>query len=346
MTAIMDTLFYPFKSNVLPYPAAGQRAAFFNVQGCDDLKMFKAGTLYLQQHFKPFAEALEKRGHTVHAAFPEEKDGYDYVLICLPKNMVEARYMMACALDALRKGGALVAAADNKAGGGRIKKMLQGFGLETVQDYSKNKARVCWTEKDSLDERALQKALDEGEPQGILEDTFMSQPGVFGWNKIDQGSQILTEFLPEELSGKGADFGCGYGFLSAHILEHCAGIRTLYAIDADARAVEMCAANLQQKFPDKDAQSLWHDLTCFSDEAQPIADLDFIVMNPPFHEGKAADSMIGSAFISTAYKALGKSGRLYMVANAHLPYERDLAQFSSCTKLYEGKGFKVFSAAK
>ena len=75
---------------------------------------------------------------------------------------------------------------------------------------------------------------------------------------------------------------------------------------------------------------------------------DWIVMNPPFHEGKKSDSDIGVSFIKNAHQALrGKGGALYMVANNQMPYERVLNDlFWSVQTIYTGGGFKVFHAVK
>ena len=82
----------------------------------------------------------------------------------------------------------------------------------------------------------------------------------------------------------------------------------------------------------------WEDLA----RAVPVRDLDFIVMNPPFHEGKKTDSDIGKQFIETASRSLRQGGQLWMVANAGLPYESVLgALFASHEKITEKNGFKV-----
>ena len=52
--------------------------------------------------------------------------------------------------------------------------------------------------------------------------------------------------------------------------------------------------------------------------------MDAVVMNPPFHEGRKADPELGQAFIEAAAGMLGAKGKLYMVANRHLPYEETL----------------------
>jgi 16S rRNA (guanine1207-N2)-methyltransferase len=70
-------------------------------------------------------------------------------------------------------------------------------------------------------------------------------------------------------------------------------------------------------------------------------------MNPPFHEGKSADSGIGRDFIVSAHAALRPRGTLWMVANTHLPYEAVLSEvFFKYKEVAHASGFKVFRAEK
>lgn len=168
---------------------------------------------------------------------------------------------------------------------------------------------------------------------------FYSMPGLFGWNKIDVGSQLLSEHLPN-LQGIGADFGCGYGFLTRHVLANNDDITTLYALDFDARAIEACAKNIS----DDRAIIRQADCTNRIDDLKP---LDFVIMNPPFHDGATENRDMGQHFIETAAKHLRSKGRAWIVANKHMPYEKTIAKhFKSCEKVIEQNGFKILKAIK
>ena len=98
-----------------------------------------------------------------------------------------------------------------KRGGTRLKKLLQAFGFAEPATFSRNKARAARVIKESgaVNEDVLREAMKSGEMQSVLDGQFISQPGVFGWNKVDNGSRILIEHLPTDIKGKFADFGCG-----------------------------------------------------------------------------------------------------------------------------------------
>ncbi|WP_292248410.1 methyltransferase, partial [Mesorhizobium sp.] len=74
---------------------------------------------------------------------------------------------------------------------------------------------------------------------------------------------------------------------------------------------------------------------------------DAILMNPPFHRGRAAEPEIGAGMIRAAAKTLKPGGRLFMVANRQLPYEAVLAAaFSSHAEIARDGMFKVLSARR
>jgi 16S rRNA (guanine1207-N2)-methyltransferase len=150
--------------------------------------------------------------------------------------------------------------------------------------------------------------------------------------------------MTQPLKGTGADFGCGYGYLSREIAEAENGIKKLYAIDADYHALACCRKNLKPCEDKMSIEYLWADL---NKKPFEISNLDWVIMNPPFHDGKKTDIAAGQNFIQSAAASLRKGGRLYMVANAHLPYENILRrEFSDMEKIIEKQGFKVIFAEK
>lgn len=337
----LQTLFYPFAQYALDWPQGGA-VLFMNAQF--DPLLARFGPMNTQQHFAPFAHTLEKSGYSVSSEPPSDQL-FDAVLVLGTKNVQETRFMMAQAFSVLRDNGLLVIAAANDAGGKRLAKDMKSLGLETEED-SKHKCRVVWARK-TLDMNGARCAewLEKGSLQPVLDGAFLSQPGLFSWDRADTGSLLLLETLQSaEIKGRGADFGCGYGFLSVSLLRARMGLKSLDYIDADHRAVKACGANITQTGFAGETKGIWHDLTL------PLPDklqYDFIVMNPPFHEGKKTLAVIGQAFIKNAHTALKRGGTLYMVANAHLPYEDILAAcFRKCDKIEEKQGFKIFKAVK
>ncbi|MCB1562506.1 MAG: class I SAM-dependent methyltransferase [Alphaproteobacteria bacterium] len=344
MNGATDTLFIPFKSGRLAWPDPASRICFFGAQPHEDLLRFDKSALTLLQYFKPYAAALEAQGFAVCTTLEDVPEALDIALVLPSKSRLDSESMIAAALRALKPGGMILCAAGNKEGGTRLAKILQHFGVTEIENVSANKARTVWGRAETLDSAALSQAIRQGNTQIVLDGRFHSMPGLFGWDKIDKGSEILLRNIPQTLRGKGADFGCGYGFLACGILESSPDITGLTCLDAEARAVRLCEKNVCA-MPNTANCTLsfrWEDLT---KPVSGLEKLDFIVMNPPFHEGRKSDPDIGLAFIETAARSLKQGGELWMVANAALPYEKALErQSGQCEKLYEGQGFKVFLA--
>ncbi len=337
----LDTLFYVVEPS--SFPLQGAKVSFLNARNHAQLALLKeARDVLCYQVWKTPCDELTKSSFSVFQDLSADFSDSDIVCLNVPANIVEARSLMAFGLSVLKDGGSLICSADNKAGGTRLKKMMEEFGLSDIMSESRNKARCCWAQVHKPNQEKTAEAMRAGQVQPILDGRFISQAGIYGWNKIDKGSEILTRYIPQELKGKGADFGCGYGFLSDYVLSHCPKVKKLSVIEADMRALRLCEQNIERH--DVVKEFIWGDLTRSVRELQ---NLQFIVMNPPFHQGKKEDVGIGRQFIETAYQALGRNGRLWMVANNHLPYEEILSsRFFDCKKHHEGQGFKVYEAIK
>lgn len=163
----------------------------------------------------------------------------------------------------------------------------------------------------------------------------MVPAGDFSWDRVDPGSALLAATLPR-LSGDGADLGCGVGWL-AHPLLRDPKITSLVLVDIDRRAVDAARHNVD----DPRVDIRWADAR----GELALEGLDFVVMNPPFHQGGIEDHGLGFAFIAAARRTLRRSGSLWMVANRHLPYEAKLGElFKTVTPRADKSGFKVIEA--
>ncbi|HEY9233914.1 MULTISPECIES: class I SAM-dependent methyltransferase [Phenylobacterium] len=261
--------------------------------------------------------------------------GLDEVAILAPPGAIEARYVLAQGLRVLRPGGELIAAAPKDRGGLRLKKILQGFGCK-VSETSRRHHRICVVERPA-ELTGLEQAIAEGAlrrlPSGLW-----SQPGVFSWDRLDPGSDLLLHNLPP-LAGAGADLGCGIGWLARQVLSSPQVI-SLALIDIDRRAVECARRNVE----DTRASFEWGDVRS---AAAKLSDLDFVVMNPPFHDGGQEDRALGQAFIKAAAGALRNGGSLWLTANRHLPYEAILAEaFKNVRPVADQGGYKVYEARR
>ena len=257
------------------------------------------------------------------------------VTVLAPAGTLERRFVLAHALRALAPGGRLTALAPKDRGGSRLAKELAAFGCPAA-DEPRRHHRICTLARPAA-AIGLDAAIHEGGPRHIDNLALCTQPGVFSWDRLDPGTALLMSRLPA-LKGKGADLGCGLGVLGRAML-HSASVTHLTLIDLDRRAVEMARRNVA----DPRAAVVWGDL-----RANPLhPGLDFAVSNPPFHDGGGEDQALGIVFIQRAAEALRTGGALWLVANAHLPYEAPLRElFRTVTTVTVEGGYKVFEARK
>ncbi len=253
-----------------------------------------------------------------------------------PPATAERRHVLALALRALKPGRRLVAAAPKDKGGSRLRKELEAFGC-AVNEEGRRHHRICTARRPDAPV-GLDEAIAQGAPRLDAGLGLWTQPGVFSWDRIDPGSALLISHLPP-LAGKGADLGAGIGLL-AHAVLASPRVEHLTLVDLDGRAVEAARRNVA----DPRADIRWADVR--STGITP-ASLDFVVMNPPFHDVGIEDKQLGQTFIRQAASLLRKGGTLWLVANRHLPYEALLAElFRTATPRADQGGFKVIEAVK
>ena len=301
-------------------------AIFENVYGTppEELVGFNAGA----RQFSPLVPGAE----SLELVAPASLDNF---AMLTPAGTVERRYAMALALRALRPGAPLIALAPKDKGGSRIAQDLKELGCSPVE-AARRHHRIC-TASDRGDEKAITAAIDEGKPQFLEDLGLWSQPGVFSWNRIDPGSALLLKHLPA-LSGSGADFGCGIGVLARAVLGS-PKVAKLTMIDIDRRAIDMARRNID----DPRVSLVWADARTVAE----VSGLDFVVMNPPFHEGATENQALGQSFIRRAAAALRNGGTCWLTANRHLPYEAILKPLFRNVKLVaEADGYKIYQAQK
>ena len=251
-----------------------------------------------------------------------------------PAGTVERRFTMAHMLRALKPDAPFTVFALKDKGGARLTKELEAFGCRVASD-SKHHHRICTGHRpENL--LNIDEAIAEGAPRLLPELDLWTQPGVFSWNRIDVGSEMLMKHLPA-LSGSGADFGCGIGYLSRAALASPA-VTHMTMMDIDRRAVEMAKKNVDAAR----TTIVWDDIKTLK-----TLSVDFVVMNPPFHDGGVEDQTLGQLFIRSAAAALRTGGALWLVANRHLPYEAVMKPlFKNVTLHVEENGFKIYEAVK
>lgn len=272
----------------------------------------------------PGAQALELQGANPLAG----------MTMLAPPGTLERRYTIALGLRAIVPGGAFRVLAPKDQGGTRLRKEMQAFGCSVEETSRRHHRIVVCKRPDELS--GVDEALSNGSVRLVEELGVWSQPGVFSWDRIDAGTALLLDHLPA-LSGRGADFGCGVGILARAVLAS-EKVSRLTLIDIDRRAVECARRNIK----DARASFHWADLR---DRIPALADLDFVVMNAPFHDAGTEDRTLPLRFVKRAAEVLRGGGVCWLTANRHLPYEEVMkSAFRRVVLKIETGGYKIYEA--
>jgi 16S rRNA (guanine1207-N2)-methyltransferase len=168
-----------------------------------------------------------------------------------------------------------------------------------------------------------------------------SRPGVFSWDHVDEATTILADAMTVHAGESVLDIGCGCGALGV-VAATLSGSGQVCMLDADVEAVRSATRSAA-------AAGLTNVRATTSDVAAAVLGerFDVVVTNPPFHVGKATDLNVPLQFIHDAWEVLAPGGRLYLVANRTLPYERTIKhRFGNIDTVHDGQRFKVLSAVK
>lgn len=345
----LDALFYPFSAGLLQWPADG--VLFLRAREGAALHAQRSDGLVGTQPFKPEAERLTRIGIDLidEDALPDGK--FPLVLVLAPRQREEARALLVKACAAVAEGGVVVVSVSNDEGAkSREADLKQLAGSVSV--VSKHHCRVFWTTPGTAIDTTLQAQWTHGDVARRITSAdvpgggFQTRPGVFAWDRVDAASAMLAAVLPDDLHGRVADFGAGWGYLALHVLARCPKVASLDLYEADSRALALAKANLSEA-PGSERKTPTH--FHWQDVAAGVGErFDAIVCNPPFHAlGRGDRPDIGRAFIDAAARALNPGGRLWLVANRHLPYEQALADgFADVAIVAKQGGFKIVQATK
>lgn len=157
--------------------------------------------------------------------------------------------------------------------------------------------------------------------------TITTPPGVFARNNIDIGSQVLIPHLRQINHGTVCDLGCGNGLLSL-IMKKQRPELTVIATDDSWLAQQTTVYNAQNN---NLAIRAYH-----GNALEAIRDpLDWVVCNPPYHDGHKELTNIAINMFEQAAAKLKPDGGLLVVANRHLPYLKPLRNNFAQVKVTE-----------
>ena len=171
-------------------------------------------------------------------------------------------------------------------------------------------------------------------------DGFVTTAGIFSKNRVDPASRFLADHFNQKIRGSVADLGAGWGYLSFMALHKSTWITDITLYEDNFNAIENAKINIDNK----KAKFEWTDITT---NIRLERKFDAIICNPPFHTGRKTAVNLGISFLIISSKMLKKSGRLWLVLNNHIPYEKELTRiFKNFYVLKETKSYKIVIAER
>ena len=279
------------------------------------------------------AARLALQGVTAGPDLPAP-DSLAAALVCLPRGRIEAQDLIARACN--MTAGPVVVDGQKTDG---IEAVLKALKPRVALNgpISKGHGKIAWFDSADLSDWLTGPGMITA-ADGRL---FETQPGVFSADGVDPASALLAAAVPADAKGVAVDLGAGWGYLAATVLARCPALSALHLIETDDRALRCARRNVT----DPRAIFHWADATALPAAVSQGIRADLVIMNPPFHQGRAAQPGLGAAFIATAAALLKPTGALWLVANRHLPYETPLrAHFQQVTEAGGDGRFKLIRA--
>ena len=167
-----------------------------------------------------------------------------------------------------------------------------------------------------------------------------SLPGIFSFDHLDEGTDMLLRTIDIPAGARVLDVGCGYGIIGLYAATQGAG--SVHLTDNNLLAVAACTETIARNRI-TNAEVFTGDLLGSIGSYQ----YDLILSNPPFHAGHAVDYQIAHSMINQSFQALNPGGQMIIVANRFIRYDRLIKEiFGNISILAESGKFHVLSGLK
>jgi 16S rRNA (guanine1207-N2)-methyltransferase len=182
-------------------------------------------------------------------------------------------------------------------------------------------------------------SIEISRPEGRL--TIRTHPGIFSWEKLDQGTEFLLEHLEIQPGDQVWDVGCGYGVIGLSAI--LAGAEQVIMTDINLLATAYTQINAETN--QLSEQVKIYPADSLSPPPNHPKSFDLILSNPAFHQGHSVDKSMADQLIMSAPRFLSKGGRLIIVANRFLNYDKFMREhFTQVNRIAENNKYHLIEA--
>lgn len=261
---------------------------------------------------------------------------FEAAVLFLPKGREQLMMLASLIAQKLLPNAIFFIVGHNKAGAKTVAKKLQKTFFHAEKIVS---ARHCTLSEVQINEK--RQSQDWTKNYVIGEHSWISLPGVFSADHLDDGSALLLAHRPKRIKGPVLDMGCGIGILGIQLALEDPTLE-VDLVDVNAFALEAARRNVLQ-FELQDRVRVFPS-DVYSDVEK---DYNLIISNPPFHKGIQTEFGVSSRIIEGAASRLITKGQLLLVANRFLSYQLLIDEaFGRHELLYNGQRYRVMRAVQ
>ena len=145
-----------------------------------------------------------------------EDEGFDLALVLAGRHRGLNELRIAEALERVGEGGLVVVAGGKDDGIASLRKRLGGM-VEIDGPSAEVSRRGVLVPSRRQADAAAAATLRADNPDMLVEGRFHTAPGMFSYDRVDAGSRLLVEHLPNDIKGAVADFCAGWGYVAAEV---------------------------------------------------------------------------------------------------------------------------------
>lgn len=291
-------------------------------------------------------EKMHSNNKAITCSFTAEYDcshknsaQHDLVIIAFPKSKAELAFTLAMITHSLCDDAKILFIGENKSGIKSCDKLTTNL-LSFCNKVDSARHCILFSGQFNNQRKAF-KLNDWFKIYDITLDDISikiaSLPGVFSQQKLDVGTSLLLNNLPQHMHGKILDFGCGAGVISCFMGKKYKGL-DLNLLDVSALALASAEKTLV-------LNELTGNVFPSNSLSQVKGRFDHIVSNPPFHQGIKTHYQATEDFLNGIKMHMNAQATITIVANSFLKYKPIMEKSIGETQITTNKqGFTIYSA--